>query len=320
EADLLGKSAEWLIHPDDRERSTAERGHLAAGRLTVHFDSRLRHKDGSYRWISWKAVPEGGRVYAMGRDVTDLKEAENAARDARADLARVTRQTTLAAMTASIAHEVSQPLSAMIVNAEVGVRWLSREVPDLEEVRTSLTRIVDDGNRASDVIASIRGMHRKDDHERSALNVNDLVGEILAIVHGELDAHQVVVQRDLAEGLPAIVGERVPLQQVLLNLIMNAAEAMSAVTGRQRLLTAKSQAIDANDVLITFADSGEGIRPEHMERIFEAFFTTKSQGMGMGLSICRLIVRGHGGQLWAEPATPHGTIFHVRLPGEAGGK
>src|SRR5262249_3711199 len=120
EADLLGKSAEWLIHPDDRERSTAERGHPAAGRLTVHFDSRLRHKDGSYRWISWKAVPEGGRVYAMGRDVTDLKEAENAARDARDDLARVTRQTTLAAMTASIAHEVSQPLSAMIVNAEVG--------------------------------------------------------------------------------------------------------------------------------------------------------------------------------------------------------
>jgi len=176
-----------------------------------------------------------------------------------------------------------------------------------------LKRIVDNGHRASEIIASIRAMFRKDGGTAAALDVNELVRDVLALVQGEIESHAVVLQRHLLDQPPTIVGERVPLQQVLLNLIMNAVEAMGSLTDRPRVLSVGTQMSGAG-ILISVADCGVGIDADNMDRIFEAFFTTKPQGMGMGLSICRSIVEAHGGRLWAVPASPHGAIFNVQLP------
>ncbi len=314
QAELLGGSAEWLLHPDDRERTLIEFGHLAGGRRTSRFEARLRHRDGTYRWISWKAAPEGARVYAVGRDVTERRESEARLRETQRELAQVARRTTLAAMTASIAHEVNQPLAAIVANAGVSLRWLAAAEPDLAEVRSALKRIVEDGHRAGEIIANVRSMFRKDGEQETKLDVYELVRDVLALVQGELENQRVAVRNDCPAGLPRIVGERVPLQQVLLNLIMNAAEAMSQVSDRPRQLLLQGQFQKPGEVLLTVADCGTGIAPENMERIFDAFFSTKPQGMGMGLSICRSIVEAHGGRLWAAPRAPHGSIFHVQLP------
>jgi C4-dicarboxylate-specific signal transduction histidine kinase len=317
EAELVGSTSDWLLHPDDREKSTAELDHLVAGRRTLLFENRLRDKSGAYHWISWQAVSEGGLIYGMGRDVTELREAATILRDVQGELARVTRQSTLAAMTASIAHEINQPLTAIAANASAGLNWLTRTEPNLDETRAAITEIVEDAHRASDVIASIRGMLRKDSHEKTAFDVNDVVRQILTLMHGELEKHDVVAQQHLSENLPLIVGERIQLQQVVLNLVMNAVEAMGEVSGRRRSLSVNTRAVDPPGVLLMVADTGHGIGPGHMDRIFDAFFTTKQQGMGMGLSICQSIVAAHGGRLWATPGEPHGTIFHVQLPADA---
>jgi signal transduction histidine kinase len=204
-----------------------------------------------------------------------------------------------------------------VTNADAGLRWLSREEPDLDEVRALLRRIVNDGHRASEVITSIRSMFGKDPREKRPVSVNDLLGDVLALVDGELESHQILLRTEMLDGLPLVIAERVQLQQVLLNLIMNAIEAMSSVTDRARVLAVKSQVFELDQVLITLEDSGIGIDPSHMDRIFDAFFTTKDRGMGMGLSICRSLVESHGGQLWASPHSPHGTIFHLKLPSAA---
>ena len=314
DSELLGRTSQWLLHPDDQDRTKGEIGRLAAGQKTLLFESRFRHKDGSYRWISWKAVPDGGRIYAMGRDVTDLKDADNLLRETRRELAQVARRTTLAAMTASIAHEINQPVGAIIANSEASLLMLARTEPDLDEIRAALEEIVECGNRAGDIIANIRAMFRKDGQERQPLYVNDLVRDVLALVKGELERHRIVLQLELCEDLPKIVGERVPLRQVLFNLIMNAIEAMISLTDRKRLLSVKVQIYELHDVLITVTDCGTGIDPKDMSRIFEAFFTTKPEGMGMGLSICRSIVEAHGGRLSVAPGMPQGSVFHFQLP------
>jgi len=316
ESDLLGASSQWLLHPDDRDKTRAELSRLAAGHKTLRFENRFRHKDGSYRWLSWQAVPHRGRIYGTARDVTELKHAENELREARRELRNVARRTTLAAMTASIAHEISQPLTAIVTSGGVGLRSLAGAEPDLDRVARALKRIVDNGHRASEIIASIRAMFRKDGAAAAALDVNDLVRDVLALVQGEIESHRVVLQRDLLDEPSTIMGERVPLQQVLLNLIMNAVEAMNSLTDRPRVLSVGTQMSDAG-ILISVADCGIGIDPDNMDRIFEAFFSTKPQGMGMGLSICRSIVEAHGGRLWAAPASPHGAIFNVQLPTHA---
>jgi PAS domain S-box-containing protein len=313
EADLVGKSAEWLAHPDDRERTRTEFGRVVAGQRMPGFVNRLRHQDGLYRWLSWKASLDDGRIYAVARDITDLRQAETALNEARNELARVTRQTTLAAMTASIAHEINQPLAAIATHANAATRWLVRVQPDIDEARAALRHIGDDARRASEVVAGIRAMFRNDRQERQRVSVNALVQEILGLVRSDLESRGIAAESELPDGLPDVMAERVQLQQVILNLVMNAAEAMSAVTDRKRSLLVQSRA-EPEDVLITVADSGTGIDPKDAERIFEAFYSTKPQGMGMGLSICRSIVEAHGGRLWAEAGVPHGSVFHVQLP------
>ena len=314
EEKLLNKTSEWLVHPDDRAKTRAQHARIASGRNALHFENRFRDKQGSYRWLSWKAVAEKSNIYAVARDVTDLKNTAEQLRASRRELAEVSRLTTMGAMAASIAHEVNQPLAAVVTNANAGLRWLAKPQPDLDEVRVLLKRIVDDGHRAGAVIAGIRSNFRKDVDQRRSLSVNDLIADVLSVVHGELESHQVLLETDLCVGLPSVTAEQTQLQQVVLNLIMNAVDAMNSVADRDRILVVKSEMDKPAHVLIRVEDSGIGIEAHHMSRIFEPFFTTKAHGMGMGLSICRSIIESHGGQLGVSARNPHGTIFTARLP------
>lgn len=272
-------------------------------------------KDYSLR-IDYTSKNEIGQLSAAFNDMlSELAAARLRERSEQSELARNARLITMGALTASIAHEVNQPLSAIVTNGNVGLRWLAKAQPDLDEVQAVLKSIVDDGRRASEVIGSVRGMFRKDGRERRQIGVNDLVRHVLALVHGELESQQVLLQTDLFEEIPDITADPVQLQQVFLNLIVNAVEAMRSHTDRRRSLLVKSQLHDDHDVLVSVADSGPGIEAENVDRIFEAFFTTKSEGMGMGLSICRSVVEAHNGRLWASRREPHGTIFYVQLPG-----
>ena len=248
------------------------------------------------------------------RVVAEAQERVRIWNAARREISEVSRHMTMAAMVASIAHEVSQPLAAIILNADAGLRFLAKAKPDMDDARAALKHIVDDGQRASAVLDGIRSMFRNDHGARSAVNVNDLIGEVLAVVRGELDAHQVSLRSELSDGLPTVLAAPTQLQQVLLNLVMNAIEAMSPVTTRERVLIVKSEIGESGDVQITVEDTGTGIDPSLVDRVFEAFFTTKALGMGMGLSICRSIVESHGGLLSVSARRPNGSSFCVKLP------
>jgi PAS domain S-box-containing protein len=315
EADLVGKTSEWLLHPDDRKKAL-ERS--AEGNRALHFENRLRHKDGSFRWLSWTAVTDHGRIYAVARDVTAFKAAEEELRSSRQELARVGRQLAMGAITASIAHEVNQPLAAIVSSGNAGLRWLSNAIPNMDEVTAALERIVSDGHRASQVIETVRAMFKKDTCEKTLLDINEVVQEVFALLRAELQKNDIAVIYRFAEEIPRVSADRVQLQQVILNLVMNAIDATSLIIDRPRILRASSERDDPAGVIITLEDSGTGIDPKNIDRIFQPFFTTKSRGMGMGLSICRSIIEAHGGRLSASPALPYGTAFRVILPTDGG--
>ena len=233
---------------------------------------------------------------------------------ARREISEISRHLTMASMVASISHEVSQPMTGIIANAGASLQLLAKAKPDIDEVRAALKDIVDDGQRASAVLDGIRSMFRNDHGARTTVTVNDLIGEVLAVVRGELDVHQVSLRSELGDGLPTVLAAPTQLQQVLLNLIMNAIEAMGPVTTQERVLIVKSEIGEFGNVQITVEDTGSGIDPSLVDRIFEAFFTTKALGMGMGLSICRSIVESHGGLLSVSARRPYGSSFCVRIP------
>ena len=314
ESELIGKTGEWIIHPDDLERTSRQVATLAAGGKTLHFENRLVHRSGTYRWLSWTGVSDRGQIYAAGRDITELRYAHDELHRSREEVARVNRQTTTAAMAASIAHEINQPLSAIITNGSAGLRWLARAEPDLDEARKALNRVIEDAHRTGEVIASVRSMFGKDHRAKIHLNVNDLICHVISLVNGEAENQQVVVQLELDERAPDVLGDRTQLQQVLLNLFNNAIEAMNSVVDRQRILAVRSKVNDSSGLMISVSDSGPGIDPQNTERIFDPFFTTKTNGMGMGLSICRSIIEEHHGRLRAAPGIPHGCIFSITLP------
>ncbi len=254
-------------------------------------------------------------------DLTERKRAEEKLRaseqrllEAQMELARVTRVTTLGELTASIAHEVSQPLAAVVANAEACLRWLDRGTPDLDAARRSVEWVIDDGNRASEVIRRVRALANKTDIEKAPLDVNDVVTEVIALVQRELISHRVSLRTELAPTLPMILADRVQLQQVIINLVMNGIEAMQSVTDRPRELVIRSGQDETQQVLVSVTDCGVGISAENEDRLFNAFFTTKSGGMGMGLSICRSIMEAHDGRLWAMANVPHGATFQFTLP------
>jgi signal transduction histidine kinase len=242
------------------------------------------------------------------------RSAEATSLSAMVKLAHMNRITTASELTASIAHEVNQPLGAMVANANAGLRWLTNKTPDLDRARAALQRIVSDGHRAGAVIASIRAMFRKDVRESAPVDLNDLIEDVLGHVRGELQIKGILVQIGLTKPLPLVLGHGGELQQVVLNLVRNAADAMALVSGRIRVLRVKSAIHDPAGVLVSVEDSGTGIDLKDIDRIFEAFFTTKTQGMGMGLSICRTIIEAHGGRLWASSDIDHGSVFNVQLP------
>ncbi len=267
--------------------------------------------------FEWK--PDEGVAFVI--DMTDRKRAEEKLRaseqrllDAQMELAHVNRVSTIGQLVASIAHEVSQPLAGVMANAEACLRWLDRGTPDLNAARRSAEWMIDDGNRASEVIRRVRALANKTSIEKAPLDVNDVVRETIALVQRELISHQVLLRMELAPALPMILGDRVQLQQVIINLVMNGVEAMQPVTDRSRELVIRSHQDETQQVLVSVTDCGVGISAEDADRLFNPFFTTKSSGMGMGLSICRSIMEGHGGRLWATANPPHGAMFQFTVP------
>jgi PAS domain S-box-containing protein len=247
-------------------------------------------------------------------DLTERKHVEGALRDAQSNLAHVVRVTTLGELAASIAHEVNQPLAAVVANAEACLRWLDRGMPDLDAARRSVGWIIDDGNRASEVLRRVRALANKTEIEKVPFDVNEITREVITLVQRELISHRVSLRTEFAPALPMILGDRVQLQQVIINLVMNGAEAMQSVTDRPRELVIRSRQDGAHQVLVSVTDCGVGIPAENVDRLFDAFFTTKSSGMGMGLSICRSIMEAHGGRLWVTVNVPHGATFQLSLP------
>jgi C4-dicarboxylate-specific signal transduction histidine kinase len=283
---------------------------------------RLRMPAGDIKHVA--VVARGGRdksgqIEFVGAimDVTERKLAEESLRKAQANLAHITRLTTVGELTASIAHEVNQPLAAVVTNANACLRWLEHKPPNYDEVHDAIRRIIRDGNRGGEVIARIRGLLKKEQAPKALLNINDVVQETIALARINLQG--TALRTEMARELPQVKADRVQLQQVLLNLTMNAMDAMRAVTDRPHLLHIRTEHHDEHSILVAVQDSGVGLNPEQMENLFEAFNTTKPEGLGMGLSICRSIVESHGGRLWAESDAGIGTTFQFTLPIGSGG-
>jgi PAS domain S-box-containing protein len=312
-SDLEPESKKWRQH-----RATLE-AHLPFRDLVYRTENRM----GSPIYVRTSGKPvfdtEGDFVGYRGvsTDITAsirADQAEQALRKAQTELAHVTRVTTLGELTASIAHEINQPLAAVIANAEACLSWLDRDPPNLDAARRSVEWIVEDGNRASEVIRHVRALAKKTDIEKASLDINDVARDAVALVQRELSSHRVSLKLELAPDLPPIFGDRVQLQQVIINLVINAMEAMESVADRPRKLTVRSGWHDGDRVFLTVADSGVGIPDAQAERMFTPFFTTKSSGMGMGLSICRSIVEAHEGRLSASRHEGNGATFQFVLP------
>lgn len=311
------------VHPDDRDDVRRLLRRAEEKRQNWHLEHRLLLPDGTVKFVN--VVAHGsdltsGQFEFVGAimDETAAKRAELDLSQARANLAHVNRVTTLGEMSASIAHEVAQPIGAIVTNAGAGMRWLGAEPPELDETRKVLGRILKDGNRANEVITRIRAMSRKMPTLREAVSVNRLVKEVIALVRAEAERGNVTLQLNLAPDLPLIACDRVQVQQVILNLIVNAIEAMSGQQDRPRKLEVRSLVDATGNIVVVVADTGPGFEPDQIDRIFDAFFTTKPQGLGMGLAICRSIIEAHDGRLWAEAGQDGGAVFQLLLPVDAG--
>jgi signal transduction histidine kinase len=281
--------------------------------LTRELRQHERQEQQLRRRVDYLTLGEITEYVGTVADITERRHGEESLSSMQSELARASRVITLGQLMASIAHEVNQPLAALIANAGAGLRWLAGDNPRVDQAKQALTRIVRDGNRASEVIAHIRALVRRADAERNSLDLNLVIEEVIALLKTELRRNKIVVRTGLAANLPAVWGDRVQLQQVLLNLIVNAIEAMGAMVSRMRLLSIATMS-DSGGVSVSVKDRGVGLDPEGLERIFEPFFTTKPKGMGIGLAISRSIVETHGGLLWATCNRGPGATFKLRLP------
>jgi C4-dicarboxylate-specific signal transduction histidine kinase len=255
---------------------------------------------------------------ALLNQIAEQKRTEEALQVTRTELARVVRITTLGELAASIAHEVNQPLGAVVANADACVAWLARENPNLVEARAAAGRTTQGATRASEVIGRIRSLINKSAPERARIQINEIIEEVVALADRQASSNDVSVLIELTSDLPAVLGDRIQLQQVILNLMMNGIEAMSSVTDRPRQMLVRSQMQGSDHVLVSVLDSGIGVNADTMARLFEPFFTTRSQGIGMGLPISRSIIEAHGGRLWAESTVNHGSVFQFALPSGGG--
>jgi PAS domain S-box-containing protein len=315
---LLGSGWESIIHPDDRARYVAKwRSALAAGE-PVEIEARIWTAQRDYRWLLVRNVPLRdalGRIvkwYGTGIDIEDRKRAEEALRKAQSDLAHANRVTTMGELCATLAHEINQPISGAITNASTCLRRLDREVPDLEGARAAVSLIIRDSNRAAEIINRVRLFFRKGVVTKERVDVNEMIREMEILLHNEATQHSVSVQTKLAAGQPLIVADRIQLQQVLMNLMINGIDAMKAVDG-PRQLTLGTQNDSEEQLQVSVEDTGVGLPPNQAGQIFNAFFTTKKHGTGMGLRISRTIIEAHGGRLWATDNHPRGASFHFTL-------
>src|SRR5208337_1827413 len=318
--ELIGNTAVAFHLDSDRTEMESAAERAAAGETVVD-THRHRRKDGTVFPVeaNTSSFWYGGCRFLLhvSRDITDRLRAEeqrDRLRQLEADLAHIDRVSILGELTASIAHEVNQPLSGIVSSGSACLRWLARDVPDLEEAREAARRIVRDGKRAGEIIARIRALTKKAVASREKLNLNETIREVLGLVGDEAKRKSVIIGTQVGDGVFPVRGDRVQLQQVLLNLVMNAIEAMSTVGDRARELVITTRNIDSDQVQVTVEDSGTGIDPQMIDKIFGSFYTTKPGGMGMGLSISRSILQAHGGRLWATAKDGAGTVFHFTLP------
>ncbi len=310
------------VHPEDRQNVDRTMRNAAREKTEYRVEHRIIHPNGTIKHvqaIGHPALDRSGNVFEFvgsAMDITERKRAEEALRRAQADLAHVSRVTTMGELTASLAHEVNQPIAAAVTDANTCLRWLTRDHPDVEEARAAAMRIVKDGSCAADIISRIRLLFKKGTPEWEPVDVNAVVRETIVLLRGEATRYSISLRTELAEDLPQIMGDRVQLQQVIMNLIMNSIDAMKDVDGT-RELTIKSQRAENEQLLVSVSDTGVGLPPQQADQIFNAFFTTKPHGTGMGLRISRSIVESHGGRLWAADTCPRGASFCFTLPTKA---
>jgi PAS domain S-box-containing protein len=327
-AELPRKPDAWIdaVHPQQREEVRSAWTQWLAGEAGEWLDLTFRivRPDGEARWIHNRGtlIRDGRgrplRGSGIAADVTEERRAHEALAKAQSELARVSRIVTTGELTASIAHEVNQPLAAIVANAAACMSWLAAQPAETGRVRSALERIVDDGQRASLVIARIRALFDRQPPRKAPVDMNATIADVMALTQQQLRASGVVPATMLSKDLPPVLGDSVQLQQVLLNLIVNAVEAMNSVTDRPRQLEIASRVDGGQAVVVEVRDSGPGPAWEHADEWFEAFYTTKAEGLGIGLSISRSIVEAHGGRLWAERNAPHGAIFRFTLPAQGG--
>jgi PAS domain S-box-containing protein len=315
------QEARTRIHPDDRTRYDLSLESAIHEKRDFELELRLVLPDKSMRHLYIVGHPvfnESGEIaqfIGTTMDVTERKEADETLRKTEADLARVARATTLGELTASIAHEVNQPIAAVVTNANACLRWLRGETPNLDKAREAAERIIRDGNRASDVIIRIRTLLKGGESDHKQVEINDVISEVAALAQGAVTLHRAYLQTDLASDLPPIWADRVQLQQVLLNLVANALDAMEMISDHPRIVRICSDRNQTETIRVTVKDSGIGLDSQQVEKLFEAFHTTKPEGLGMGLAISRSIIERHGGHLWAEANQGEpGAIFQFTLP------
>jgi PAS domain S-box-containing protein len=307
------------VHPDDQAGTMEQFEGASREKTGFEFDYRIVHPGGEIREIHTVGhpvfSPSGDLIEYVGTvmDITERKQAEEALRQAQAELAHVNRVTTMGELTASLAHEVNQPIAAAVTDANTCLRWLARDHPDVEEARAAAARVVKDATRAAEIINRVRLLFKKSVTEWELVDVNEIIPKTIVLLYGEAARYDISVRAELAADLPHVIGDRVQLQQVIMNLIVNSIDAMKDVEGSRELVI-RSQRTENEHVLVSVIDTGVGLPQQQMSKIFNAFFTTKSYGTGLGLRISRSIVESHGGRLWAADNSPRGASFCFTLP------
>jgi len=329
--DLVAGRVRWtdLTPAEWRDSTAGALEKIDTSGFVQPYEKEYLRKDGSrvpvlIGTVAFDQRRDQGVTFVL--DLTERKRAEAEVREGerrygemQMKLAHANRVATMGQLTASIAHEVNQPIAGAVTNAQVALRWLARQPPNLEEVRQTLARVVRDANRASDVIGRIRELIKKAPPRKDAVDINEAVHDVIELTRSEARNNIVLVQSDLTDGLPLIEGDRVQLQQVMLNLMVNAMQAMGTVAAGARDLLISTAQAEPSSVLVTVKDTGPGLDPERLDHVFDPFYTTKSGGLGMGLSICRSIIEAHGGRLWVTANLPRGAVFHFTVPAHPAG-